>query len=582
MKIISVTIDNFLSIENATVAFDENGLLLIEGYNYDVDRANGAGKTAILNALSFGLYDKIPRKVTASELLRRGAKKGSVQVIVSSNSEKLSVVRSRPKGVKFYRYENEEPVELNITQEEWEKKLRLTYNQFIVSMYCSQASTAISPRFLLLNDADKKQFLLQLLELDHFSACKKRVDEGIDRLLGEISLASNNITNLQAKIDAFSESLVDEESLRLELAEKEEARKFLLKSLQVQEAVPRPDLAKFQKLEDDIQSKKTGFTKLHAQRELLMLQWNTLGRKIRPFNAADTCPTCGSTLDNTHARSVHDAEMKKLQEERLSVKREIDTLDTSLLNEVKVNDLAVKLKEKKRKESADFERAVSQKADLNAKIQGLVGFIGGLNKRLNEHKTIVDKIDGLRKQQATFQDKISTLSQDLELQKTVSAIYSPTGAQAYVLDSAVALFNEQMSKYVGVLWSNLTYELQSYKETVRGDVTAKFSELITMDGRSISLGSLSGGELRALSICADMALLGLLEQQFGIHMSPVIFDEAFDGLDASGKEFALDLIRELAQDRQVVVIDHASEMRAAFNKVLRVEKRNGVSTVAAI
>ena len=30
------------------------------------------------------------------------------------------------------------------------------------------------------------------------------------------------------------------------------------------------------------------------------------------------------------------------------------------------------------------------------------------------------------------------------------------------------------------------------------------------------------------------------------------------------------------------VVDHASEMRAAFDKVLRVEKRNGVSTVTLL
>lgn len=133
-----------------------------------------------------------------------------------------------------------------------------------------------------------------------------------------------------------------------------------------------------------------------------------------------------------------------------------------------------------------------------------------------------------------------------------------------------------------MLWPNLTYELQSYKENVKGEVTAKFSESIVMDGKPISLGSLSGGELKALSICADMALLNILEQQFGIHMSPVIFDEAFDGLDASGKEFALELIRGLSLDRQVVVIDHASEMRASFDKILRVEKRNGVSSVSLL
>jgi exonuclease SbcC len=205
-----------------------------------------------------------------------------------------------------------------------------------------------------------------------------------------------------------------------------------------------------------------------------------------------------------------------------------------------------------------------------------------LNKKLNNNAQLVEKINALRAQRDTHNSGLLQIAEEIELQKTVAAIYSATGAQAYILDSAVALFNEQISKYVNMLWPNLTYELQSYKENVKGEVTAKFSESIIMDGKEISLGSLSGGELKALSICADIALLGILEQQFGLHMSPIIFDEAFDGLDAAGKEFALELIRGLSIDKQVIVIDHASEMRASFDKILRIEKRNGISQLNTV
>ena len=82
MNILSVEINNILSIENATLDFSDSGLVLVEGWNHDASRANGAGKTAIFNAITFALYDKLPRKVTASEILRRGAKTGSVRVRV--------------------------------------------------------------------------------------------------------------------------------------------------------------------------------------------------------------------------------------------------------------------------------------------------------------------------------------------------------------------------------------------------------------------------------------------------------------------------------------------------------------------
>jgi DNA repair exonuclease SbcCD ATPase subunit len=47
MRILSVEIDNILSIEKASLSFDDNGLVLVEGWNYDTQRANGAGKTAM-------------------------------------------------------------------------------------------------------------------------------------------------------------------------------------------------------------------------------------------------------------------------------------------------------------------------------------------------------------------------------------------------------------------------------------------------------------------------------------------------------------------------------------------------------
>lgn len=580
MRLRSVKISNFLSLEEAYIELDDHGLLLLEGWNYDVDRANGAGKSAILNAISFALYDKVPRKITATELVRRGCKSGFVEVVVDIDGESFTVKRSRPKGVTFTREINNSTETLTLTQEEWEAKLRLSYNQFIVAMYCSQANSNSSPRFLLLNDSDKKQFLLQLLSLDEFNLCKKTCDEIIAKLQFRFDELRRKMSELQVKIDAYSESLLDETACQLLVSQKENTRASFVQALTEAQAVVKPDLAKYHKLEEDIQAKKVNFATKRAERQMLFSQWEKLGKKLKPFTGTDTCPTCGSELDNSHAEAAHNVELERVKQERLEIKNAIDEIDTALLAESQINELHSKLKERKKKESAEYERASIAQAELSAKIATIDSQILDLNKKLKEHKQLVEKIDGLNAQLGTYNSGSLGIAEEIELQKTVASIYSPTGAQAYILDSAVALFNEQVAKYVEMLWPNLTYELQSYKENVKGEVTAKFSESIVMDGKPISLGSLSGGELRALSVCADMALLNLLEQQFGIHMSPIIFDEAFDGLDASGKEFALELIRTMSVDRQVVVIDHASEMRASFDKVLRVEKRNGISTVS--
>lgn len=579
MKLNSISINNFLSIEDATINFDDVGLLLVEGWNFDVDRANGAGKTAVLNAISFALYDKLPRKITASELLRRGTKKGSVRLELTVGSEVLVVDRSRPKGVTYSRVVDGQAEVLNITQEEWEAKLRLSYNQFIVSMYCSQAGSNVSPRFLLLNDADKKLFLLQLLNLDQFSLCKKRADEKAASALLSFNQTKEKINTTRLQVNNYLEQMVDEVWEQDNINQKVLSKNAFLKSILENQKVLEPDFSKYQAMEEGIKSKQIVFAQSRTKRELLFNQWQVLGRKLKPFNTADSCPTCGTELDNSHAESIHNAEMEKIKAERLVLKEQLDSIDASFIDESKVADLAVKLRERKNKEREEYSRAQKVITDNQWQIKLIDNQIGESNKKLLNNTSLKQKVDNLQVREQELETTALAFSDEMEIQKTVSTIYSPTGAQAYVLDSAVALFNEHVAKYVTILWSNLTYELLSSKENVKGEMVAKFSESIVMDGKSISLGSLSGGELKALSICADMALLDILEQQFGIHMSPIIFDEAFDGLDSSGKEFALELIKELAKDRLVMVIDHASEMRASFDKILRVEKRNGISTV---
>ena len=103
MLVKKIIIENILSIEKATVEFDHNGLILLEGYNHDNDRSNGSGKTAIFNAMSFAIYDKLPRKITKTEIKRFGTKKASAYCEISVNNDVYSVKRCRPSGVEYFK-----------------------------------------------------------------------------------------------------------------------------------------------------------------------------------------------------------------------------------------------------------------------------------------------------------------------------------------------------------------------------------------------------------------------------------------------------------------------------------------------
>lgn len=575
MRLLSVDIKNFLSIENATVHFEDSGLALVEGWNFDTGRANAAGKTAIFNAISFALYNKLPRKITASEILRRGTKSGSVTLDVSlEDGHTYSVKRNRPSGVSF----KKDGIDITLTQEEFESKLKLSYDQFLVAMYCAQNTET---RFLYLNDSSKKDFIVQLLGLNKFSLVKKSADLKISDLEKQLSEISTNVTSAEARISTYKESLVDEDNINGKIVLIDAAIDKANVELIDLALIKKPDLSKYASLQQNIDTKKAKFVEDRTLRHVLVSQHAKVKNKIRPFSKSDTCPTCGSTQDITEAKARHEAECAALASEAQDLLAEIKDIDGRLAKESEVETLASKLREKLAEESQQYESAKTRIGELNTFVSVKTRDRLNYAQQLDNNVSVKAKIDTLKATIGKLEAKAQALKQDLEVYKTISSAYSPTGAQAYVLDSVVDSFNSRMDHYVSLVWPNVTYALRSYRENAKGDLTAKLSERLMMNGEEISIGSLSGGENRALSICADLSMIDVVSSEFSISLNPLIFDEPFDGLDHVGRELVVDLLERVAQDRQIFIVDHSSETQAKFSKVIRVEKRNGVSTISA-
>jgi DNA repair exonuclease SbcCD ATPase subunit len=552
MRLLSVDIENILSIEKATIKFEESGLVLIEGWNYDAQRANGAGKSAILNAIAFALYDKVPRKITATEILRRGSKTGSVCIRVAAGNGEYSVCRSRPKGVSFLR----DGSPIDITQQEWEGIIKLSYEQFLVSMYSAQGTES---KFLSLNDSSKKDFLLKLLNLEDFHACKKLSDIKINGVELDIVALKNTLSGVTSKLEAYSETTSDGYGGNIE---------ELQESIHALHNIKEPDLSKFKKVENDIEAKKRTFMKARTERSFYHTQYRNISSKVKPFDGSDICDSCGSKIDISQAQVHHELETDNIKIQMQDMKLLIDECDIVLQGEKAVEDLHTKLKEKLSLESKEYNAATKRITELKSLI-----------REREAKKEIFAKIEVLKLQEAKLSSIIVSKNHIIEFYSTVASMCSPTGAQAYILDSIIDSFNEHVSEYVSLVWPNASYKLIAYRENKQGDITARFSDQLSMDGIDVSIGSLSGGECKALSLCADFAILDIMKSQFGLDLNPIILDEPFDGLDAVGKEIVIDLLDKLSHDRQIVIIDHSSEVATRFNSVIRVEKRNGVSTV---
>jgi exonuclease SbcC len=96
MHVTRVELDNIKSYERAEFNF-ERGITAITG-------ENGAGKTTILEAIAWSLFDMLDYR--KEDFLRRGAKKGSVRVTFESDLDERLYTVYRDTGQGYYVYDN--------------------------------------------------------------------------------------------------------------------------------------------------------------------------------------------------------------------------------------------------------------------------------------------------------------------------------------------------------------------------------------------------------------------------------------------------------------------------------------------
>jgi DNA repair exonuclease SbcCD ATPase subunit len=206
--------------------------------------------------------------------------------------------------------------------------------------------------------------------------------------------------------------------------------------------------------------------------------------------------------------------------------------------------------------------------------------VSSLEEKLSKQLVIKDNIGVAQQEVTSLLGGKEKAENSLTMLRSTQSLFSPTGIPAYILDSIISMFNDKIQNYISNIWPQSSFELQSFRENKAGQVSAKMSDNLTIDGVKVPVHSLSGGEIRCLSIAIDMALLDVVMNYTGVDISPIILDEPFENLDVNTREIVIDMLRQVASDRLVIVIDHATETQAMFDTIINIEKRDSISRIA--
>lgn len=576
---------NFLSVGNVTqtVNLDSHGLTLVLGENMDTGEdasRNGAGKTTIINALSYALYGQALTNIKKDNLINKtNGKNMLVTLNFEINGNNYYIERGRKPGLIVWQVNNgivnspdtdESEGDSKWTNREIEKTIRLSHGLF---KHILALNTFTEP-FLSQKAADQRAV--------------------IEELLG-ITVLSSKAESLRVKLRDNKEETRDEEA---SIKAKRESNAAIQKSI------------------DDIERKSMLFEREHAKRV------ETLQNHLTQLEHLDISEELAAHKKAAEANEINRA-LSQLLKDASRLERSIKTIDsqiTSLQTDLSKTESAtcpmcdqdlpththVNLTQTLKDRLGQLEKELAGLAvdyEENTKLvtgaQNLLAELGVIPKTYHDnieqaynHRNELEQtqmqLDEQRKKENPFENQISTLKQT-GLQEIVydkiNALTRQREHQEFLLklltDKGSFIRKKIIDQNLQLLNIRLSYYLEKlglpHSVKFLNDLSVEISQL----GRDFDFDNLSRGERNRLILSLSWSFRDLFENiNFPINL--MFIDELVDsGLDGGGVESAVEILKHMSRDRakNIYLISHREELISRVNKTLLIRKENGFTTI---
>lgn len=604
MRIRNIKVKNFLSYKEFELDFDK-GLCLIEGWNFDDNTSNGAAKTAIMDSIAYCIWGQLPRETKVDEVINEKTKKNeSLEIVltIEDNDELYTIKRTRrPNDLELLIKKDNQtyPIKgqsIKETQELISHKLGLSYNIFVNSVYFTQNAKAT---FVSSNDDLKKNILTTLLDLSYFDKAYKYIKEThLKRLEKVISDLNFKIDQLKGFIEKYTSDIkycnllasqFDKEKQEKITKKKEYLETKISKFREYEQEIVNEEKikAKLDNLlnqKEVIQEIKDKCVNLNNDISLLQRQTNHLEDKKEKFTKKQEgkCSECGSIITKEHLANEIENINKELQqykaqefEKKSTLKEynkmlmEVEKIENKMIEYRRNLDLIVEIKK--------------YKADLKVEIDALNNEIFEIEKEENNYTKMIEnkqkELDQFNLDLSNNGQKLHTSIQEFTICTKLREIYK--NIKYYIFVSVVNELNNNINKYLSVLFdSDVSVVFNTETKNYKGEVKQKFSTDILKDGYSRSFNTLSNGEQKRVELATNFALSDIVANRSSKNLNILLLDEIMQGIDTEGQERVVDLLKNLARDREnIFIIDHNPIIKDLISNKIRVEKKNGISKI---
>ena len=556
---------NFLSTGNyfTEISLNKDSTNLILG-------TNGAGKSTMLDALTFGLFNKPFRKINKPQLANTINEKDCLVEVEFSVNGKEYLVR---RGIKPNVFDIE--VNGNLLHKEADDRanqrileenvLKLNYKSF--TQIVILGSSTFVP-FMQLTTANRREVIEDLLDISIFSAMSNLLKENMKEKKDQIKSLDLKKSNLKEKIEMQQQFINElEQRGNSNIAEKNNKIDKFQKEINIyieDNILNQKEIDLCTTEQEKVSGSKNTLVKLNNLKGKLSQKVSMITKEHKFFTENTVCPTCTQDIEEEfRVNRISDAQNKakelkkgyeeleqtiKFEQERerqfIALSQEI----TKLTHGISKNNTKIGLNQR-------------QIRDLEHEIQTIAS---NLQNRNTEH----EKLEEFRESLQRVFENLSTRREELVHYDFAYSLLKDDGVKTKIIKKYLPFINQQINRYLQMMDFYINFKLDGeFNETVESPIHEKFS-----------YSSFSEGEKMRIDLALLFTWREVARVKNSVNTNLLIMDEVFDSsLDGFGTEEFLKIIRFVIKDANVFVISHKTGLEDKFANVVKFDKIKGFS-----
>jgi len=533
---------------------------------------NGSGKSTILDALTFVLFNKPFRIVKKAQLVNSvNNSETVVEVEFEIGTRKYRVMRGI-KPNKFEIYCNDKMVNQDASSRDYQKYLeqnilKLNYRSFTQVVILGNASFI---PFMQLKSVHRREVVEEILDIKIFSLMNMLVKNQIKDVTDELRDIDYNKELTEEKIGLQGKYIEDlkknkDKIIRDKLSKIDENQDIIDDKVKDRETLKTENEMLLQDIADRIEVEDK-LVKLNDIKSTLVEKHKQHSKKIDFYKNNDECPECKQNIDKDFKENMITEKNKDVDTIVKGIKQLKIELDEKTKRSKTIKSVTTKIRENDVK-VARLHSSITELEKFNTQLETeMKSFQEGGVGQSDE-----DKLKELKENLEKISEQRHKLREDKLYLEASKAMLQDSGIKTKIIKQYLPIMNKLINTYLTSMEFYVNFTLnENFEETIKSRYRDEFT-----------YASFSEGEKMRIDLALLFTWRAIAKMKNSTNTNLLILDEIFDSsLDGTGTDEFLKILNTLSKENVFVISHKGDTLFDKFRSVIKFEKVKNFSHVS--